>query len=438
MIRNALGVVFIMIGCLAYGAVFLDDSEARIAASQLNVHKPIIPEFEVMLDEPATASPVVRVPEDKGAHPGGYMAAALLPNAVTEATPLPPEDVARVDEVELLVTGPAINKQGEIIPNRIATYRAIAQRGITNEHLQSSLAYIEDRRVDTIEELNRDLAIAFERAFSDRHQAVSNYADWFFGWGQSFQFLVKAMQGAADGALSLDHEKIIALAKVEAEDYMLQHYKELVLQPEIRDPAIVREIEDAIRQAHQDYLAIFHNVDERLTTFVFANARYIEPVEPRRVLAVQLDWDAAKWKDRDGYSEDAVFAGIGSLSLIIGGQLMAPAIEQAVVAFLAPVIAEMVVTLEFAGLGFLAGTEVPLLGNAIGLAVGLSADYLFKVFREAMTREQFEAQALSAVESSMREWQGELQPKVQQIVDQWFSETIALMASQDLKANLEK
>ena len=408
MLRNLLAMICIMGGCLAYGAIFVDDTAARLAEAELPVHRPSHDEFVVAaVDAPANAPLVI------------------------------PENVAREDEVEIVFRMLEEDPEGGFVAGSGSSFKAFIKRDEVSIFLESSLAYVEERRADTQAQLDKRLELVFASAFADKDAAVSAYADWFYGWGNSFKFVYEAMKGAGSALTSFDLSLVMASARLQTEDYMRQHYTDLVLQPEIRDPAIVQGIEAALEEAHQDYLRSLRNIDARVVRFIGEHARYVEKIDAASLMTIDLDWDAEKWKAPTFYARDAYLAGLGGISLLVGGQLAAPAIEQAVVAALAPVIGEMMVTAELTLGGALLGSEVPILGTAIGALAGLSADYLINLARETMTRQTFEQHAHQALEASIARWQSAASPAARTVVDHWFDETLSILATPDLEAKLE-
>ena len=467
MIRNALAALFILFACLLYGAVFVDDTASRIAEASLDVHRPtqievtIAPDPEprrqvlVLPDEPIDASlgiapPALRAPafgmapQLTRSQPDIRLASNEVPapppvpgaERVPQASPALPDDTARPGEVEIVFRLAEEDANGGFVAGSGSSFKAFVNRRDASVFLESSLAYVEERRKDTLAQLDRRIGYAFEEAFSDKHGAVDAYADWFFRWGNTFVFVGKAVKGAASGLTSFDLETVMALARIETEDYMRTHYTDLVLQPELRDARIVQGIEGALEEAHRDYLRALRNVDDRLVTFIADNARYVEQIAPQELITVTLDWDAEAWRAPAHYARDVYLAGLGGTSLLIAGQLAAPAIEEAALIMLAPIIGEMLVTAELTLGGALLGSEVPLIGNVIGAALGLGADYLLNEFRENMTREEFEANTLAAVDASITRWRGLVTPNAARIANRWFDETQALLATPHLETKL--
>lgn len=406
--RSFLIAVLILVGCLCYGAIFVNDTAARIAEAELAVHRPSGEEFIV--------TPVA---------------------GDEEPTPLVlPPDVAREDEVEIVFRMLQDDPAGGFVAGSGSSFKAFVKRDEVSIFLESSLAYVEERRKDTQEQLDKRLDLVFRSAFADKDAVIDDYADWFFGWGNSFVFVYEAMRGASSALTTFDIELVMKMARIETETYMRDHYTDIVLKPEIRDPAIVKGIQDALDEAHQDYLRSLRNIDARVIDFIGDHARHVQRIEADTLMTINLDWDAEKWKAPAHFARDAYLAGLGGTSLIVAGQLAAPAIEEAVIVGLGPFIAEMMTTAELTLGGAVLGSEVPLLGNAIGAALGLGADYLINAFRESLTRDDFEKQTHEALEASIQRWHGAVTPKAKTLVDRWFDETLNILATPGLEAKV--
>ncbi|MCB1994176.1 MAG: hypothetical protein KDG49_22205, partial [Geminicoccaceae bacterium] len=153
--------------------------------------------------------------------------ASLAPDPADPA-PLA-DDVARESEVALVFRGGS----GE-------AFRAYIDRDQTNIFLQGTLAFLDERRKIAHSEVERGLEQVFSEAFADKEGAIEAFADWFYGWGESWKFLFQAAKGAASELLSFDKDVVMEQARVAMEKHLLTHYESIVLKPEIRDPKIVQ------------------------------------------------------------------------------------------------------------------------------------------------------------------------------------------------------
>ena len=374
MFRLGLIALCILGGGVLYAAsVFMNDSRAVIEEAQKPVHGPSHDEIVVVSDPQ---------PDDRK-----EIEAVLLP-----------------DEVEVVFKLSGEDDQGNFVAGSGDTFRAFVKRKDANVFLRSSLAYVEERRADALRHLDKRVAFAFDDAFLDKGASVDAYADWFFGWGNSFKVVFQAAKGAAAGLSTFDIDVILDRATVEMEEYMRTNYSALVLKPELRDPKIVQGIEAALVETHKDYLRTLRNIDDRLITFISDNARYVARIEPSELITVKLDWDAEAWKAPTHYAQDAFLQGMGTSVLFIAGQAAAPLLEQVALAALAPVVTETIATVEIMGVGAIAGSEIPLLGNVVGALAAVAIDKAWNMFREHMTRDDFVADtnAAETVRNSVR------------------------------------
>lgn len=309
--------------------------------------------------------------------------------------------------------------------------RVIVARDAAAEFVNTQLAYIDQRRQGLKDKIKRDLAAQFERAFADRNAAVEAYADWFFAWGSSWKILYQAVMGGINEVpkVGISRTKVTEAARIEVERYMMQHYKEFVLKPELRDPLIVSGTEQVLRDAHQEFLFILSTLDYRLTDFLKRHTRHIESLDPGDVQRIKLDWEAQRWKTPRTQIDNQYRQALTSIGTIAASTVvLGPMLEATILPLLGEVIAETMAGFELAIGGAVLGSEVPLLGNLLGFAAGVGADYLLSYFRESLNREDFVAGNRAAVEATMREWQGKLLPELQRLVDVWMDDTQAVAA----------
>lgn len=306
--------------------------------------------------------------------------------------------------------------------------RVVAKKDATSKFTNDTLVYLQSRRDRVKNQLKRDLDRVFSDAFSDREQAVSAYADWFFAWGRSWALLWEGIKGAAVEAskLALSRTKITDAARHEVEAYLIRHYTEFVLKPEIRDPSIIAGVRKALKQAHEEYLFAISGLDARLQQFMADHALHTEPLSADQAVTVALDWDAQKWKTPRYALEDKALEVVGSIGVIAGSTvIVGPVLEATIIPLFAETIAEIMISTEWALGGALALSEVPLLGTALGAALGLFADRALAYFREKMQRKDFVRENLVAVDATVKQWKGKASPPLMRAIDVWFDDAQA-------------
>lgn len=324
------------------------------------------------------------------------------------------------DEVEFVL------RRGADGPQRIIVARTAADAFVNMQ-----LNYIDERRHALKDKTHRELIALFDQVFSDREPAVNAYADWFFAWGQSWSMLYQAVMGGINEVpkVGISRTKVTEAARIEVERYLMDHYKEFVLKPELRDPLITKGMERVLREAHQEFLFTLSSLDYRLTEFLKTHTRHIEPLTQTDQQRIKLDWDAQRWKmprtQIDGQYQQALvdMATIAGSTLVLG-----PVLEATVLPLIGELVTETLTGFEWTIGGTLAGSEIPFIGNVAGLALGAVGDYALSQFRDRMNRAEFVIGNRAAIEATMREWKDKLSPELDKLIDIWMDDTQATIA----------
>jgi hypothetical protein len=304
--------------------------------------------------------------------------------------------------------------------------RVIVGRDAAADFINTQLNYIDEHRRQLKEKINRESTALFEQAFADREVAVNAYADWFFAWGSSWKILYQAVMGSINELpkVGISRTKVTEAARIEVERYLMQHYKEFVLKPELRDPVITRGTERILRDAHREFLFMLSSLDYRLTDFLKKHTRHVEPLGPGDVQRITLDWEAQRWKTPRAQIDAKYQEALTSIAMIAGSTVvLGPALESTI-----QVVTEAMGGFELAIGGAVAGSEVPFLGNIIGFLAGVGADRLLSYWRDRMNREDFVAGNRAAIEATMREWREKITPELNRLVDVWMDDSQATVA----------
>jgi len=331
--------------------------------------------------------------------------------------------MVRDDEIQFIL------RRGEQGPQRV-----IVARSAADAFVNTQLNYIDARRRAMKDTVRRDLAALFERVFADREAAVNAYADWFFAWGQSWQLLYQALAGGINELpkVGLSHTKVTEAARIEAERYLMDHYNEFVLKPELRDPKIIAGARRILKKAHDEFRLTLGTLDYRLTQFLEKHTRHTEPITAEDRRRIELDWEAQRWKAPRGAIEGKYREALTSMATIAGSAvILGPVLEATVLPLLGKVVVDVLAGFELTIGGTVLGSEVPFLGNVVGLVVGALADYGLSYFRESMDREAFVEGNRAAIEATMQEWQDKLAGEFDQLIDVWMDDTQAAIALEE-------
>lgn len=485
--RPTASVFFIFAAIIFYGAAFMDDSNASRRAVELRDQHRMVPQPRkdevVVVPDPSTEPRILIAPSEEA--PLGEFADPAPPPPspspaedkilVAEAPPEPATpstgssveiEVAALDPETIVgdpnqgnrpatMGGPqeaaARGQKPPEIPPHVKredeieldfktgdgkAWKAYVKRERASVFLESTLAYIEERRKSTKERVGRQLDLVFQRAFHDRDAAVEEYADWFFGFFTSPQFAVRGMLAGLWEIPSLDVDTIMDAVRVAVEEFMREAYIETVLKPEIRDPEIIDGVRDVLTDAHADYRRMLEHLDTRVVAWIGDNARYVELIDTDEAIQLKLDWNAESWRAPLHRADDAALFGLGGISIIVGGTLAGDFILDTFGSVFGAVIAEAVVGAEAAAGGAIIGSEIPVLGTILGAATGIGAHAVLGYFRENMTRDDFVAETNLALDTTIKRWKELITPKTNELVDRWYDETQRVVATPNLEAKL--
>ena len=258
-------------------------------------------------------------------------------------------------------------------------HRVVASKSEADKFVNETILMLDDERASIKKAAHDDLDRAFAQAFQDREQAISSYADWFFEWKRSYVVLKESLTSAVTRFFEAGkYESLTEAIEADVKDYFLRNYKEQVLKPELRDQTITQGVEQAARHAHDSYRRVIANGDMRLQLFLAKHTSYLADIPAATPMTnVKLDWDAQKWKAPVYLMEDRAFDGIAGI------------------------------------------------GAAIGIAIGVIADYLSNAANEAFNRDEFVAANNQALDATIATWKATLTANIDTAIDRWFDDARA-------------
>jgi hypothetical protein len=317
-------------------------------------------------------------------------------------------------------------------------HKMVASKSEADKFVNDTILMLDEERARIKQVAHDDLDRAFSLAFQDRDQAISSYADWFFEWKRSYVVLKESLASAVTRFFEVGkYESLPEAVEADVKDYFLRNYKEQVLKPELRDQVITQGVEQAVRHAHDSYRRVIANGDMRLQLFLAKNTSHLEDVPASTSMTdVKLDWDAQKWKAPVYLMEDRAFDGITGLgAAAAGGTVGAFALGPALNGVLAQsfgqlsrrLVASLGTRLALAQQGAVAGTIVQpmggqVMGAAVGVLIGIVADYLSNEANEAFNRDDFVAANGQALDATIATWKSGLEANIDTAVDKWFDD----------------
>ncbi len=334
------------------------------------------------------------------------------------------------DKVELIIR----NYDGQL-------EKRFASNSQLTAYIKARASELETAKQQSLTQMQTELEALFETAFADRQEAVENYADWFFEWKRPYVILKEAISSTTSRMIKLgEYESLRTAVERDMKDYFMRHYKEQVLKPEERDAIIVKGIETVARHAHQHYLSVMAQQDEKMRTFLAKNTTYLETIsENQKLTLTKLDWDVQRWKTPTYLMEDRAFDGIAGMGRVaVGGTLGALAIGPAMNRGLGSIFtslsrrfaSSMGARITLAEGGAVAGTVVEpvggtIVGAAIGVALGFAADYVINKVSEKFSRGKFLKANNQALENTMSLWREKLSDNLSAAYGRWYDEAKA-------------
>jgi hypothetical protein len=320
-------------------------------------------------------------------------------------------------------------------------HKVVASKSETDQFVNDTILMLDDERARIKQAAHDDLDRAFELAFQDREQSISNYADWFFEWKRSYVVLKESLTSAVTRFFEAGkYESLTEAIEADVKDYFLRNYKEQVLKPEVRDQTITQGVEQAVRHAHDSYRRVIANSDMRLQLFMAKHTSHLEDIPAATPMTnVKLDWDAQKWKAPVYLMEDRAFdgvAGIGAAAAAgtVGALAIGPAMDSVLAQSFGQLSRRFATSLgtrlAFAEQGAVAGTMVQpmggqVVGAAVGVIIGIVADYLSNAANEAFNRDEFVTANNQALAATIGTWKSTLTANIDTAIDKWFDDARA-------------
>lgn len=322
-------------------------------------------------------------------------------------------------------------------------YRALVVETELDRFTNETLDYLDTERAKILAEIHTGVDALLSNAFSDGQNCIARYADWYFGWAQSYYLLKEASVGAVRGFGPNNVQGFSEGARNQVAAYLIRNYQERVLKPELREPVIEAGVAQIFAKAHQHYLLTLTSLDDRVQSFLSQHTRHLETIDPLQKPDLSIDWDAQKWKaprySADNEALQAVFRGTGDV--VISGVIaraVGPAVERALAQSFMAIAGRAVASLQPEIYGAAAGTFAePGVGTAIGWAVGAGGgilfDYVVNRAHEHLGRAEFEQASKDALDATTGELSRALQRDLSQAIDVWFDDTRAIVTEQKLR-----
>lgn len=317
--------------------------------------------------------------------------------------------------------------------------RVLARRSEATAFVEDSIAYLDRERAIIAADINRDVTVLIETAFADREACIARFADWHFGWGQSWRLTMQAATAAIEQIpkAAFSAESMSEAVRHSLEGYLHRHYRDYVLKPDLRDPVIARGVETILRNTHSRYVATVATLDARLQRFLAEKTSHLDGVRATSITSVKLDWDAAKWAVPRYALEDeatrSLFRGTQAVTVTaLLANTVAPAIERELLVIFAAAGARLTAAVlpNLSRMRRPANTGGRWQGWLTAAALAIGIDWLSNILKDRWERPDFVKANREAVEATMATWRASLGKRLTDTLDIWIDDTRGVVATQ--------
>jgi len=318
--------------------------------------------------------------------------------------------------------------------------QVIADAKAYSAFVNQQVAQLNQAREQLVKHTQTQLTQSLDQVFHEVEQRIARFADWYFAYPTTYKILWQATRSASQHLLAAEAISLSDAVAYDVEQYLLKHYENIVLRPELTDPKLQAAYRQTLSSAHQYYLQVLTAVQGDFQAFVAQYTTHIETPKPQNVELV-LDWHSQFNKVNMADYEKGSSSALMGASLAIGGGLagkaaagaagkgvagkaVTGAASKGVFAKLsAPFVSKAVLAGSGGALGTLAGPA----GTVVGVVGGLGVDYALNEGMELTQRDTFITDIQAAVATTQSQWHHSMWQSLQEAVNIWIDDTIQLL-----------
>ncbi len=269
-------------------------------------------------------------------------------------------------------------------------YIKIDKNKLTKE-IKNTLLKIENHKKEERERFKKDLKTLLDNEFKNSYNNIDKFADWFFAYTTQYKILYQGAIGIIDKyrAGITNDLTLTETASQQIRDYIAEHYKDIVLKPNLLEPSFKIHFEELLFKYLKNKDSFMGKINENFRDFLKENS-----IELSKILTKEenIDWKSninntkslITLKNKKG--EGGLFT-IGSLTLIsakIGSKVATTGVSKTIATKiiaktgLKKMIASL--SIKLAGGGLTAG---------IGFIIGGIIDYSLNEADETINRDDF-------------------------------------------------
>jgi hypothetical protein len=317
-----------------------------------------------------------------------------------------------------------------------------------SEFVKQQIAYLEQAKTSLQDQTEKQLHDNLTDTFATLHGRVKRFADWYFAYPTTYKILWEATASVTRHVLSIEATQLSAAVAYDVEKYLHQHYKNIILRPEVTDPQLRSVYNQTLQSAHHHYLQILSTTQTQFQAFIAQHTTHFDKPMTENTHIV-LDWQSQFNKlNIAEYEKGPKGAAVGAALTMLGatlGKTIAATTGKTLVGATGKGIATKAITTAtskgifaklsapfvsksvLVGTGGAIGTLGGPIGTILGAAGGIGIDYLLNEGIKFTQRETFEADVHDALKITQLEWEKEMLSSLQEAIQIWINDTIQLL-----------
>jgi hypothetical protein len=317
-----------------------------------------------------------------------------------------------------------------------------------SEFVKQQITYLEQAKTSLQARIKQQLHDNLTATFATLDGRVNRFADWYFAYPTTYKILWEATASVTQHLLSIEATQLSAAVAYDVEKYLHEHYKEIILRPELTDPQLRSVYNQTLQTAHHHYRQILATTQTQFQAFIAKYTTHLEAPMTKNTQVI-LDWrDQFHKLNLAEYEKGPKGAAIGAALTILGatlGKTIAGTTGKTLVSATGKGITTKAITTAtskgifaklsapFASKAVLVGTGGAIgtlggpLGTVLGAAGGIGIDYLFNEGIALTQRETFETDIHEALKITQMEWEEKMLSSLQEAIQIWINDTIQLL-----------
>ncbi len=269
----------------------------------------------------------------------------------------------------------------------------LSEEKITSK-VKEILEKIKKKQIEQSKQFDKELIQLLNNEFRSSYSNIQLFADWFYSYTTQYKILLEGSKGIVDRYRGAGSDfTIIEAAKNNIEEYISNHYKNIVLKPHLLEASLKLNLSILIEKYTNNKDLFMKDIDDDFEKFLRETEHELSEIQVDRF---NLDWksnirNASKllsYKNKDGEGGLTTLGGITTISLLAAKKVSTVPVGK----LLARKIIAKIGTGKIASMALIKVASVAVGGITfgIGTVLGFGADYLINEGDETLNRENFE------------------------------------------------